>query len=639
MNEPLSEVKRVVVALLALVLVGGTVAWVLGVPRMLGVAPYTEQMLTFALALALAILFLEFDWRGRRHERLVWFDVLLGLTGFLAAGYLTLRYPELVYELIYRPLDGVIVTTALVFLTIEGVRRSAGLALALVLLGFIAFGLLGHLLPAAYATRDIAFTRLMIYLGSDTNGLLGIALQVGVIVIVPFILLGKLLARVGGSDFFTELAMALMGRFRGGSGKIAIVGSTLFGSVSGSAVANVAGTGVVTIPLMRRSGFPPQLAGGVEAVASTGSQLMPPVIGAAAFLMAEFLRVPYGQVMMAALIPILLYYAALFIQVDLLAARMGLKAVPKEEIPPLWPTLRAGWYFPLPFVVFLVGLFRFNLQAEVAALWAVAVLVVGSTLFGYKGRRPGIRTFGRGVIDAGRSAVEIILITAGAGFVIGVLNLSGMAFSLSIQILALSGENLAVLLLMAAGASIILGMGMPTVGVYVLLATLIAPAIIEAGVAPLAAHLFVLYFGMLSMVTPPIALAAFTAANLASADPWRTSLVAVRLGWTAYLVPFLFVMSPALLLIGSAGAIVMAVVTALAGVWMVSVAMTGYLSGRVPLWLRGVFAVTGLMVLIPSAAFDGALTMQIAGLVAGALAAAYGLYAAQGPQAGSIEPG
>ncbi|MEX0871602.1 MAG: TRAP transporter fused permease subunit [Aquisalimonadaceae bacterium] len=627
--------KRVVVAVLAIVLVGGTITWVLDLPRSLGFSPYTEQILTFALALSLAIAFLEFDWRGRPSRHWVWYDVLLALSGLSFAGYLTVRYPELVHELVFRPLDGVIVATVLVFLTVEGVRRTSGLALALVILAFIAFAMLGHHLPEGYGTPDLSFSRLMVYLGGDNNALLGLPLQVGVIVIIPFILLGKLLSRLGGSDFFTELAMALMGRFRGGSGKIAVVGSTLFGAVSGSAVANVAGTGVVTIPLMKRSGFPPHLAGGVEAVASTGSQLMPPVIGAAAFLMAEFLQVPYGEVMLAALVPILLYYVALFIQVDLLSAKMGLKAIPRAEIPPLLRTLKSGWYFPLPFVVFIGGLFAYNLQPELAALWAIAVLIVGVLLFGYKGRRPSLRGFMESLIDTGRSGIEIILITAGAGLVIGVLNVTGLAFDLSLRILALSGENLAVLLVMAAVTSVVLGMGMPTVGVYVLLATLIAPAIVEAGVAPMAAHLFVLYFGMLSMVTPPVALAAFAAANLAGADPWRTAMTAIRLGWTAYLVPFLFVMSPALLLIGDSTRIVLAVVTALAGVWMVSVAITGYLTGAVPWLLRLVLAMSGVMALIPADAFDQALALEIVGLVLGVLAASYAVH--RGRAASSIK--
>ena len=373
-------------------------------------------------------------------------------------------------------------------------------------------------------------------------------------VILVFILLGQLLAITGGSAFFTDLATTAVGRFRGGAGKIAVFGSMLFGTISGSAVANVVGTGIVTIPLMKRSGFPAAMAGGIEAVASTGGQLMPPIVGAAVFLMAEFIEAPYGDVMLAALLPILLYYVALFFQVDLAAAKYGLVAVPRARIPPAGPTLRSGWHFILPFVVFLAGIFSYGMQPENAAIWALGTLLVSALALGYKGRRARPSELLGALTDAGRSAVEIILVTAGAGIVIGVLNLSGFAYALSVILINFAGGSLVVLLLLAAAVSIVLGMGMPTVGVYVLLATLVAPALEQLGVAKLAAHLFVLYFGMMSMITPPVALAAYAAANLAGADPWRTGLYAVRLGWTAYIVPFLFVASPALLLIGAPAA-------------------------------------------------------------------------------------
>ncbi|MCP1673684.1 TRAP transporter 4TM/12TM fusion protein [Natronocella acetinitrilica] len=616
---------------LALALVVGAIGWIIDIPRTLfDLSLYTEQVLTYGLALSLALVFLSYDYRGRPQLRLVWYDALLGLAGLIAALFLTVRYPVLVYELVFLPMEGVLVASILVLLTIEGVRRAAGTALAIIVSFFIFYGLFGHIFPAPFDSSPTSFDRLVTYLGVDTSAMLGIALQVAVIVIIPFILLGRLLSGVGGSDFFTELAMSLMGRYRGGSGKIAVVGSTLLGSVSGSAVANVAGTGVVTIPLMKRSGFPPHLAGGIEAVASTGSQLMPPVIGATAFLMAEFLQIPYRDVMLAALVPILLYYAALFIQVDLLAARMGLTPLPRSELPRFWPTFRAGWHFLMPFVVFLVLLLRFNKQPEFAALWAVVTLLVLVTVFGYKGRRPRIGDVVRGLVDTGRSSVEIILICAGAGIVIGVLNLTGMAFDMGMAILRFSGENLLLLLGMAAAASVVLGMGMPTVGVYVLLATLVAPAMIEAGVTPMAAHMFVLYFGMLSMVTPPVALAAFAAGHLAQADPWRTSMAAVKLGWTAYIVPFLFVFSPVLLLEqGVSLDFFWILASALLGVWLVSAAIAGQFFGRIGASYRLLLTVAGLMVLVPPNAFEGAVMVEVAGLALAAVAVTWLVIAAR----------
>ncbi len=622
-SSPSARLRGYLIQVLALVLVAGTLAWILDIPRAIGYSPYTEQVLTFGLALSLALVFLMYDYRGRIQSSLVWYDCLLALAGLSAALYLTVQYPALVYELVFLPVEGVVIASTLMVLTLEGVRRAAGTALAIIIGLFILYGLYGYLFPPPFDSDPVSFQRLAVYLGVDTSALLGIALQVAVIVIIPFILLGRLLAGTGGSDFFTELAMSIMGRYRGGSGKIAVVGSTMLGSVSGSAVANVAGTGVVTIPLMKRSGFPPHLAGGIEAVASTGSQLMPPVIGATAFLMAEFLQIPYSEVMLAALVPIILYYVALFIQVDLLAARMGLTPVPREELPKFWPTLRAGWHFLMPFVVFLVLLLHFNKQPELSALWAVATLLVLVIVRGYKGRRPDLRALKNTLVDTGRSAVEIILICAGAGLVIGVLNLTGMAFDMGMAILRFSGENLLLLLGMAAVASVILGMGMPTVGVYVLLATLIAPAMVEAGVTAMAAHMFVLYFGMLSMVTPPVALAAFAAGHLANADPWRTSLAAVRLGWTAYIVPFLFVFSPVLLMDGGLYEFIWVFSAAILGVWLISAALAGQLFGRIGVLCRVPLGIAGIMILIPGNAFDGALIVELGGLALGLAALAY----------------
>jgi TRAP transporter 4TM/12TM fusion protein len=599
---------------LAAALVVMALLWLLNVPRWLGLALYTEQYMAMALGLALGLLYLGYDARGRHRADVRAFDGLLALIGLGAGVYLALRYPVLIITLVERPLEGIVLAGALVALTVEGVRRSIGSALALVIVAFMALALLGHLLPPAIASRPVDLSRLVIYLGIDTNAILGTPLRIAVQVILVFILLGRLLAVTGGSRFFTDLATAAVGRFRGGAGKIAVLGSMLFGSISGSAVANVVGTGVVTIPLMKRSGFPAAVAGGIEAVASTGGQLMPPIVGAAVFLMAELIEAPYGDVMLAALLPILLYYTALFLQVDLTAAKAGLVAVSKHNIAPAWPTLRAGGHFLLPFVVFLLGIFRFGMQPEIAALRALGTLLVTAALFGYRGRARPAAVLGT-LADAGRSSVEIILVTAGAGIVIGVLNLSGFAYALSLILINFAGESLLVLLLLAAAASIVLGMGMPTVGVYVLLATLVAPALEQLGLDRLPAHLFVLYFGMLSMITPPVALASYAAANLAGADPWRTSLHAVRLGWTAYIVPFLFVASPALLLIGSPWLIAWTALTAVGGIWLVTIGLVGFASRPIGPLMRTLFAAVGLALFIPPDAFPGALPLELFGLL------------------------
>jgi TRAP transporter 4TM/12TM fusion protein len=376
----------------------------------------------------------------------------------------------------------------------------------------------------------------------DSNGILGIPMSVASTVVVAFILFGTLLAITGGSRFFTDAAMVGMGRYRGGSMKIAVLASGLFGSISGSAVANVVGTGVVTIPMIKRDGYPAHKAAAIEAVASTGGQLMPPVMGAAAFLMAEFLAVPYGDIVLAALVPALLYYVALFIQADLEAARLGIRAVPGSEIPAARGVL-GGLHFLAAFAALIYALFTLRWQPERAALLAAAVLILTSLALGYQGARPGFRRLLGSIATTGHAVLEIILISAASGIVIGVLNVTGLSFNLTYALVQVGGGSAILLLALSAIVCIVLGMGLPTLGVYVLLAALVAPALIQVGIEPIGAHLYVLYFGMMSMITPPIALAAFAAASIAHAPAMATGWAAMRFGWSAYVIPVLFVFS------------------------------------------------------------------------------------------------
>ena len=398
--------------------------------------------------------------------------------------------------------------------------------------------------------------------------------------------------------------------------KIAVLASGLFGSISGSAVANVAATGVVTIPMIKRDGYPGHKAGAIEAVASTGGQLMPPVMGAAAFLMAEFLAVPYGDIVLAALVPAILYYVALFIQADLEAAKLGIRAVPASEIPD-GRTVAWGSHFPLAFAVLIYLLFWKGYQPERAAIWAAATIVLTSAALGYRGARPGPGAILRSLARTGHAVVEILLISAASGLVIGVLNVTGLSFNLTYALVQIGGGSATLLLALSAVVCIVLGMGLPTLGVYVLLAALVAPALIEVGIEPIAAHLYVLYFGMMSMITPPIALAAFAAASIAEAPAMATGWAAMRFGWSAYVIPVLFVFSPTLLLIGAPGPIALAVATAGMGVWLVSSALAGFFAGPLSPVMRALFAAAGLMALVPAGAFPGAVVSDVVGVTAG----------------------
>jgi TRAP transporter 4TM/12TM fusion protein len=599
------------------VLTGMVVAWVLNVPQNLGFNLYTEQFLVAALGISLALAMLHMRARPTADTEAPtpWWDAAAGIAGLLCCAYIAVRYPDLVNEVVARPWDALLLSGIILVLVIETTRRSAGMTLVIVVGLLVLYALLGHLLPETFVSRPVQFTRLLVYLGLDTSSVLGAALNICLIVVLPFILMGQVLARCGGNEFFTDLAMATMGRYRGGAAKISVVGSSLFGMISGSAVSNVAAVGVITIPMMKRSGFRPHVAAAIEAVGSTGGQLAPPVMGAAAFLMAELLQMPYSAVMLAACIPALLYYVALFVQVDFEAAKNGIQGEPMDRLPALKEVLRKGWHFPIPFIVLVVSMLVFNAPAELAALEAAATLVVLNLVFGYGGKRTPLLDILKAVVETGRASIDMIVISAAAGIVIGILNLTGLAFGLTLQMLALSGDSLLVLLVLTAAVGVVLGMGMPTVGVYILLATLIAPALVKAGMSPMAAHMFVMYFGMMSMITPPVALAAFAAASIAQADASRTGWEATRIGWCSYLVPFMFAYSPALLMQGPVDQILWTLLMSVLGIVSGSAAIVGhFMHGlhRVERWL---FAAAALMLLTPAQAFPGAFLTDVAGLL------------------------
>lgn len=607
----------IVTDVLAVLLTMVAVAWALAVPRQLGYSFYPQQFLSAVLMLALPLAFLTLPARrGQERSSIPWYDVLAALVSFAALAWITFRYPQIVNVIFMRAPSAWVPGVITIVLLLEALRRATGWALVVIIVAFLIYALFGDMVPGRLQGRAQNWQLLAGYMAVDSNGILGLPLHVAAVVIIAFILFGGLLAATGGAAFFTDAALLGMGRYRGGAMKIAVMASGLFGSISGSAVANVAGTGVVTIPMIKRNGYPAHKAGAIEAVASTGGQLMPPVMGAAAFLMAEFLAVPYATVVLAALVPALLYYVALFIQADLEAAKLGISGVPRSEMPPRRPVL-LGMHFLLAFALLIWALFWLRWQPERAALLAAVSVIVTSLIFGYRGARPAIGTLFGSIARTGHAVVEIILISAGAGIVIGVLNVTGLSFNLTYALVQIGGGNMILLLALSALVCIVLGMGLPTLGVYVLLAALVAPALIQVGIEPIAAHLYVLYFGMMSMITPPIAMAAFAAASIARAPAMATGFAAMRFGWSAYVIPVLFVFSPTLLMIGAPLEVGLAIVTATVGVWLVSAALAGHFSSRLSSSMRVLFVVFGLMALVPAGAFPGAVYSDIAGVLGG----------------------
>jgi TRAP transporter 4TM/12TM fusion protein len=450
---------------------------------------------------------------------------------------------------------------------------------------------------------------------------------VAVLIVIPFTILGQVLARTGGADFFSDIAMSAMGRFRGGAGKIAVVGSGLFGMISGSAVSNVLAVGIVTIPTMIRSGFTPYRAAAIESVGSTGGQLMPPVMGASAFIMAEFLQVSYGTVCIAAAIPALLYYSCLFFHVDLEAAKQKIGAAAIADAPRLGEVFRSGWHFLIPIGFLIAALMYpevFQLRPEKAAVVSTLLLMLFALVFGYRGRRASVAEMLRAIVETGRVSLDIILIGAAAGIMVGILSISGLAFGMTMQLVALSGDNVFLLLLLIAVLAFLLGIGLPTVSVYILTATLLAPALIKLGVTPMAAHMFVMYNGILSMITPPVAFAAYAAANIARTDGWTTGWIACLVGWSTFMLPFLFVLTPSLLMDGSPVAIVLNLARVLFGIYLGTAAVVGYALGPLPRPMRALYGLVSLAVVLPPEAFTGAIWINAAGIAVAAVALGYG---------------
>ena len=612
---------------LAVVLTLAACSWGADLYRTFGLLLIDEQFNAFMLAVALAMVFLSVRAGKGGSGTPPWYDVLAAAAGCLAALYVAWNYRALSDAIAQRPLHGILVGGILLLLVLEGLRRLAGTVLTVILLAFIAYGFFGHLIPGDFQGRRVSPEGLLLYLSLDVNGVFGSVFGIAATVVVTFLFFGALLNRSGGADFFNDIAIAAFGRSRGGSAKIAVVSSLLFGTISGNAVANVVVGGIVTIPMMKKAGYKPHDAAAIEAVASTGGQLMPPVMGAAAFIMAELLGIPYSQIAIAATIPAVLYYVALYIQSDLEAGKNGIQAVPEAEIPPFRTVMAEGWHFLVPLAVIIFGLFWLNQTPEMAALYSSLALVVCTFARPYRGKRMRLDDIYRAMIETGRASLDLLMIAAAAGFIIGILNVTGLSFALTIALVHLGAGNAAIMLVLAAAIAIVLGMGMPTVGVYVLLAALVAPALTEVGIPPLAAHLFVLYFGMMSMTTPPVAVAAYAAASIIQADFMRTGLAGVRFGWSAYIVPFLFVWSPTLLMQGSALDVTLAFLTAAAGIYLVSVGVVGYMIRPVGPLRRVAFAVAGLALMIPARAFEGAIWTDVGGAVVGAALVAWELTA------------
>ncbi|MFC1867678.1 TRAP transporter permease [Thermodesulfobacteriota bacterium] len=567
-------------------------------PSHLGTPMIRQQYLGIILVLVLSSVFLSRPASlGSPREKVPWYDIILTLLSVVVGAYLIIYYPQIVSDIGELSTGRAILGTLALLLVMEACRRMTGWILVIISALFIFYAYFAFLFPGILYAKGTSWTRIAIHLYIDPNSLLGIPLSIVSTIVIAFILFGQVLFAMGGGDFFTDLATSLLGRFRGGAAKMALVSSALFGTISGSPVGNVVMTGTISIPLMKRTGYKPHVAAAVESVASTGGQLMPPVMGAAAFVMAEFLGMSYGKVAIAALVPAALYYLALFIQVDLEAGKTGITRIEEKDIPSFLAVLKNGWIFIIPILVIIYLLFFMNLNAAKAGFYAAAVSLAISFL--RRNTRINFKKFMAILEETGRTMLEVAVVCSVAGVVIGILTLTGLAFIFTLIVEQMGSANIMLILFMTALVALILGMGMPTTAVYVIVALTLAPAITKLGILPIAAHLFVFYWAMLSLFTPPICIAAFAAAAVSGTSAMRTGVTCMRLGIIAYLVPFVMVFDPLLLLQGPAPLVILAIATAAAGTIAIGIAMSGYLFRSLKWGIRIILTLGGIGLLIP----------------------------------------
>lgn len=548
--------------------------------------------LALFLAWCLVLVFLRYPLRQAGWT--LWPDLLLAVAAVWAGGYIIFQHDALMIRIGAPLTEDVAVGILGTVLVLEGTRRTLGRTLPILGIIALAYAAYGFVLPiAAGGHGGFDWHRIITDIYLTEQGIYGFALAIMFRIVMLFILFGALLSATGGSDFIIDLAQTAVNRFSGGPGKVAVIASGLFGNISGSAIGNVMVSGVITIPMMKRLGFAPHVAGGVEAAASTGGQLMPPVMGSAAFMMIQFVGVSYLAIIQAAIMPGILYYLALFAAVHFYAVRHGLKGVPPENPITARDFFTRGLVFFGPLAVLVWALFSYSPQSSV--LLGMAALIVIS--FINRGSRLSARKALVSLESAAIHSLPTVCGAACAGVIIASVLLTGIGLRLPTLILDVAGDNLFIVLTLVMATSIFLGVGLPTVVVYLLLATLMAPALVNMGVSPMPAHLFILYFGMLSMVTPPVALAAYAAGTIAGADLMRTGIAAWKLALSGFIVPFMFVYNPALILEGSTLQVVTALLTAMVGVILLSAGVMGHFVRSSRNW-ESVFLLLAALLLI-----------------------------------------
>ncbi len=558
------------------------------------------------LGFALALIFLLFPARkkdrGRKHK-VAWYDVILAILGIVVGSYWPLFIDEIVMRAGRLTEIDFYVGLLAVLLVLEATRRAVGLPITIIAVIFLAYAIYGPYMPSFLAHRGLDLERLVQTMFFTTEGILGTPLGVSATFIFLFLLFGSFLVKTGVGQYFNDLAVSLAGKRTGGPAKVAIFSSALQGTISGSSVANVVTSGSFTIPMMKKLGYKKEFAGAVEATASTGGQIMPPIMGAAAFLMVEFIGggITYWDIAKAAAIPALLYFSGVWIMTHFEAKRVGLRGLKDEEMPDRKEVLKKI-YLLLPILAVIVLLMS-GMSVIRAALWSIVITIAVSMI--RKDTRINFRDAIDALVDGARTALGVAAATAAAGIIVGVVVKTGLGLKMANGLLDLSGGLLIPTLMLTMVAAIILGMGSPTTANYVITSTIAAPAIILLGVPDLSAHLFVFYFGIVADITPPVALAAFAAAGVSGGDPIKTGVTASKLAIGAFIIPYMFVLSPELLMIDTTWYyLIWVVFTALAGMMAIGAGVIGYWLRKLNVIERLLGIAGGLMLIYPEGTSD-----------------------------------
>jgi len=579
-----------------------------------------NRYLYLLTALTLPLAYLAYSINGRAQASTPWYDGAAAVLCLAVGGYFAWNGDRILAQgwEYSAPTIAIVMSGLLWLLVIEAVRRTGGLPIAIIILIVSLYPVFADKMPGPISGLSQTLPDAIAYHVLSAESAFGIPMRAFGELVVGFIVFGVALNHTGGGKFFNDIAFALVGHIRGGAAQVGVVSSALQGSISGSVISNVISSGVVTIPAMKRTGFTPKYAGAVEAVASTGAVLMPPVMGSTAFVMASFLGISYGEIALAAAIPALLFYFGLMVQIDAYAARRGLRGMARAELPRLGTTLREGWVYIVVFVVLVYFMISESLEA-LAPYYATGLLLVINQCI--PRHRMNLTRFLDYLAATGRGLAEIVAILAGVGFIIGAFSMTGLAGTLANDLVYLAGNAPLILLIMGAITSFIFGMGMTVTACYIFLAIVLAPPLVKAGMDPLAVHLFIMYWGMVSFITPPVALVSFAAAPIARCSPFAVGFEAMRMGSVMYFVPFFFVLNPALILRGPVEEIVVVTATAVIGILFIGAAIQGYLVGVGPAENspRGILArillfASGLLFAVPGGTGVGLSHIELAAL-------------------------